>query len=108
MITKLNKDHTELNNSQTEKSNKILLDKYCHRCGGLMISEHCFDIQSHTGEFDILIRKCLSCGETIDPTILKNRYQAQQIFNGHILEPHSVNCPPASAEGTAEEHPPSK
>lgn len=104
MITNLNKEQTELNNSQAEISQKILSDKFCHRCGGLMISEHCFDVESHTGEFEILTRKCLSCGESIDPTILRNRFQTKEILNSRFPTSVSVFRQPNLAEGTAEDH----
>ena len=73
---KPNQDQHEL-----EDFMKILLTKDCYRCGGLMITEQCFDVESNTGEFEIQIRKCLSCGETIDPTILRNRRRATQNLN---------------------------
>ena len=50
-----------------------LNEKKCRRCGGLMIVDHCMDLDDETGQIVIGIRKCLQCGEVIDPTILKNR-----------------------------------
>ena len=48
-----------------------------------MITDLCFDVESNTGEFEIEIRKCLSCGETIDPTILLNRQRNAQNLQEH-------------------------
>jgi len=36
----------------------------CLRCGGLMVSEL---------GFDLVVQRCLQCGERIDPVILQNR-----------------------------------
>ena len=38
----------------------------CSRCGGLMVMEQCFDL---------LARRCVQCGEIVDPVILQNRNQ---------------------------------
>ena len=104
MITNLNQTKADQNNAIPDHPMKLLSNKYCHRCGGLMISEHCFDVESHTGEFEILTRKCLSCGESIDPTILRNRFQNKEILNRHFPSPVSVFGQPTLAEGTAENH----
>jgi hypothetical protein len=43
------------------------------RCGGLMIKEYYLDFQDDTGQIGITGLRCTSCGEVIDPVILKNR-----------------------------------
>ncbi len=58
----------------------------CHRCGGLMVSEEVFELSS----FD---RRCVSCGERVDPVILAHRQahrpksiareEAEKLFAGH-------------------------
>ena len=45
----------------------------CSRCGGLMVVEQCFDLLSDSGYLDFLARRCVQCGELIDPVILQNR-----------------------------------
>ncbi len=45
----------------------------CVRCGGLMVTEQCFDFLSDNGHLDFLARRCVQCGELIDPVILRNR-----------------------------------
>ena len=45
----------------------------CPRCGGLMVSEQCFDLFSDNGHLDFLARRCVQCGELVDPVILRNR-----------------------------------
>ena len=49
----------------------------CLRCDGLMISERFFDFDDDTGKtyFDGL--RCVTCGEILDPTILKNRMEIE-------------------------------
>jgi hypothetical protein len=39
----------------------------CPRCSGLMIAEWCEDLS------DYRARRCVQCGEVIDPVILQNR-----------------------------------
>ena len=45
---------------------KALNQVPCHRCGGLMVPEH----ETATG---IEERRCVSCGERVDPVILQHR-----------------------------------
>lgn len=45
----------------------------CWRCRGLMVVESCVDFASDTGQLDCLTRRCVQCGEVIDPVILQNR-----------------------------------
>lgn len=45
----------------------------CSRCMGLMVVEQGFDSMLGSSEADVLFRRCLQCGEIIDPVILRNR-----------------------------------
>ena len=45
----------------------------CPRCGGLMVSEKFEDLTDDTGEFYFFGRRCIICGEILDPMILTNR-----------------------------------
>ena len=83
MATTTEKIKTREEQDDIERAMKLLLNQDCHRCGGLMITDLCFDVESNTGEFEIEIRKCLSCGETIDPTILINRQRNAQHIQEH-------------------------
>jgi len=38
-----------------------------------MVVESCVDFASDTGQRDCLTRRCVQCGEVIDPVILQNR-----------------------------------
>lgn len=48
-------------------------DGGCTRCGGLMIMEYYLDLEDDTGQIGITGMRCTSCGEVIDPVILRNR-----------------------------------
>ena len=45
----------------------------CSRCEGLMVIEQCFDFMDDTGHLDFMARRCVQCGEVIDPVIQQNR-----------------------------------
>ena len=45
----------------------------CRRCGGLMVTEQCFDLLSDNGRRDFMAQRCVQCGELVDPVILHNR-----------------------------------
>ena len=49
------------------------IDEICARCGGLMVVEYYIDLQDDTGQIGLTAWRCMSCGEVIDPTILRNR-----------------------------------
>lgn len=46
----------------------------CSRCGGLMVTEQCVDLRDDTGQLDFLARRCVQCGDLVDPLILRNRW----------------------------------
>ena len=48
----------------------------CLRCGGLLVSDRSYDL-SASGVFKIVIQRCVQCGDVIDPTILKHRWQSK-------------------------------
>ncbi|MGE0642478.1 MAG: hypothetical protein AB7P24_02280 [Nitrospira sp.] len=45
----------------------------CSRCQGLMVVEQGFDSLTGAGPALVSIRRCVQCGEVIDPVILQNR-----------------------------------
>lgn len=45
----------------------------CPRCMGLMVVEESFDSIAGGGQVDSLVRRCVQCGEVVDPVILQNR-----------------------------------
>lgn len=62
--------------TRQKKTNSL---DYCHRCGGLMITETMADSE-------MLGSRCVICGERVDPVILAHRQQrdarkeAEQLF----------------------------
>lgn len=48
-------------------------DTVCDRCGGLMVREFCMDLFNGTGELEFGAKRCVQCGDIVDPVILKNR-----------------------------------
>ena len=45
----------------------------CARCGGLMVIVRCQDLMDNTGAIYFFARRCVLCGELIDPVIQQNR-----------------------------------
>lgn len=45
----------------------------CSRCRGLMVLEQSFDSLFGAGPENVPLRRCVQCGEVIDPVILQNR-----------------------------------
>ncbi len=46
---------------------------HCHRCNGLLVPEYAMDLQGALVG-DVRIRRCVQCGDVIDPIILMNRH----------------------------------
>lgn len=45
----------------------------CSRCEGFMIVEGAFDPIVGAAPIDVLVRRCVQCGEVVDSVILQNR-----------------------------------
>ena len=45
----------------------------CSRCSGFMIVEESFDSIVGAARGDFLVRRCVLCGEVVDPVIFQNR-----------------------------------
>lgn len=45
----------------------------CSRCKGLMVVEQGFDSLTGVGPAAVPLRRCVQCGEVIDPVILQSR-----------------------------------
>lgn len=48
-------------------------ESMCVRCGGLMVSDLCMDLLNSTGELEFAAKRCVQCGEVVDPVIVRNR-----------------------------------
>ena len=45
----------------------------CNRCGGLMVTDFSMDLLFCIGETEFVAKRCVQCGEVVDPVILRNR-----------------------------------
>jgi hypothetical protein len=50
----------------------------CWRCGGLLLKEHCMDLDTGQIGTGYWARRCIQCGDMTDETILHNRYALRQ------------------------------
>ncbi|MEC4890957.1 MAG: hypothetical protein RI101_12955 [Nitrospira sp.] len=48
-------------------------ESMCVRCGGFMVSDLCMDLLNSTGELAFAAKRCVQCGEVVDPVIVRNR-----------------------------------
>ncbi len=56
-----------------QNRNLSLPQNLCNRCGGLLIREGLFDLFDDTGQMRRWARRCVQCGDIVDPLILKRR-----------------------------------
>ena len=54
-------------------SSAVPHESICTRCGGLMVSDFCMDVLGNIGEAEFAAKRCVQCGEVVDPVILRNR-----------------------------------
>ena len=71
----IQKQHT-VRKSQTGFIERTNSSNSCTRCGGLMVPSFCISPDQGTWDFQILIGKCIQCGDMVDATILKHRQQS--------------------------------
>lgn len=45
----------------------------CQRCKGLMVMDHVVDIADDSGHLWLKAWRCLTCGDVLDPQILRRR-----------------------------------
>ena len=50
----------------------------CARCGGLMVTDFSMDLLFCIGETEFAAKRCVQCGEIVDPVILENRGTTQE------------------------------
>jgi hypothetical protein len=50
----------------------------CRRCGGLLVSDFCMDLLNSTGELEFATKRCVQCGDVVDPVILNHRIAKQR------------------------------
>ena len=59
-------------------SSAVPNESMCTRCGGLMVSDFCLDVLGNIGEAEFTGKRCVQCGEVVDPVILRNRQLRQE------------------------------
>lgn len=75
------------NQSQNQGvSSGVQHESTCSRCGGLMVSDFCMDLLNSTGELEFAAKRCVQCGEVVDPVIQRNRRLRQESMNVRFAE----------------------
>jgi Pyruvate/2-oxoacid:ferredoxin oxidoreductase delta subunit len=59
-------------------SSAVQHESTCTRCGGLMVQDFCLDVLGSIGEAEFAAKRCVQCGEVVDPVILRNRGTRQE------------------------------
>ena len=73
MATVIELTKNERTGGPRPERNTISDSARCSRCMGLMVVEQGFDSMLGSSEADVSFRRCVRCGEIIDPVILQNR-----------------------------------
>lgn len=58
----------------------------CSRCGGLLVKHVCMDLQNSASELDITTKRCVQCGDVVDPVIMRNRRLRQESSSTYQAE----------------------
>lgn len=64
----------------------LLQESNCTRCGGLMVRDFCTDLLSGKDGLDCPIRRCVQCGDVIDPVIRWNRHLQHVAGRGREMD----------------------
>jgi len=67
-------------------SSAVPHESTCARCGGLMVSDFCMDVLGNIGEAEVAAKRCVQCGEVVDPVILSNRQLRQEPMTVQLAE----------------------
>ena len=59
-------------------SSATMHESTCTRCGGFMVHDSCLDVVGSIGESEFAAKRCVQCGEVVDPVILRNRRTRQE------------------------------
>jgi len=65
-------------------SSVALHETTCTRCGGLMVDDSYMDILNNVGELKFAAKRCVQCGEVVDPVILQNRGARREPMTAEI------------------------
>ena len=64
-------------------SSAVQYEWTCTRCGGLMVNDSYIDLLNSVGESKFAAKRCVQCGEVVDPVILRNRGARQEPMVAH-------------------------
>jgi len=71
-------------------SSAITYESTCDRCGGFMVNDSYLDLLNTDGESNFAAKRCVLCGEVVDPVILRNRGARQEPMKVHPAKLHSI------------------
>ena len=54
-------------------SSAVFHESSCARCGGLMVGDFWMERLHSTGGLELTAKRCVQCGEVVDPMIQRNR-----------------------------------
>ena len=77
-------------------SSAIIYESTCNRCGGLMVTDFYMDLLFCIGETEFAAKRCVQCGEIVDPVILHNRQLRQNSMAVQLagkMVPHNCVAP---------------
>ena len=60
----------------------------CTRCGGFMVNDSYLDLLNNVGDLKFVAKRCVQCGEVVDPVILRNRatrHEAMMVPPARVL-----------------------
>jgi hypothetical protein len=58
-----------------------------------MVNDFCMDLLNSTGELEFAAKRCVQCGEVVDPLILRNRRLRQGSLPVRLAKRmSSINC----------------
>lgn len=67
-------------------SSAVFHESSCARCGGLMVDDFCMDLLHSTGDLKLAAKRCVQCGEVVDPVIQRNRQLRQESITVRQVE----------------------
>ena len=73
MATAVESTKNERTGRNRLERNRIFNPVSCSRCTGLMVVEQGFESMLGSSEADVALRRCVQCGDIVDPVILRNR-----------------------------------
>ena len=77
---------TEKYPAHSTTASALQYESACIRCGGLMVTDFSMDVLFCIGETECAAKRCVQCGEVVDPVILKNRRTRQAPMAGQPAE----------------------